>query len=654
VDRIHSVDEELNSGTYDWVTQDFNRENYPALGAKLDALPFATTSFTGGVQTEGANQLSELRAHLENARADEASNTPALVLSDGKVRLSGEIRTLATVLSALLANPFMSSKSPNPLSGSACSAGSSNITWNTATLAQATQIEASVTKIENDLIPSLPGQFQEPVQRIVNRHAADALARLVSNAQTTAAYSSLRESSQDSGLRNFDDALPDLARIAQNFTNLHASPEAHCLNRILNRQAESLLDGVNESLGAVYAPVASAANLSDAPLTLAFYGTSTADDLEAYLASERQKVEASANEAEPLIQLLQSAGHHSTSLARWRVISQDVAAFKAKKPGNPIQLLETYIVTELNKVTPEQSCKTTSYHAASDEFLRERSQLSQSAVQACYAETINRYNKIVDSFNGNLAGHFPFSANLDTRAGNEASVEDITAFYRVFDRYSPGLEAVVANAASDPDKAASFLNALAAARPVVSGSAALPAPAIEAQITFRTNRGREHLGNRIAQWTLKIGTQTLDSAQPTSRATPLAWQYGDPVQLTLRYANNSPEQPAPVTPATNPLVDGRSITFNYNDAWSLLSLLQDHPGSANDEPGQHGITIANILPNGSPSGGNGKPDDTLIYFQVELFPAGAKAGAPSLEELQSLLKEQAVRAQLIQVHGVAQ
>ena len=100
VSRAQKIDAQLNSGTYDWVAEDFKRENYPALGAILNGMPFSDSLYTDRVNTLGTQKLAELNATLQ-------TNPPVLDISDGSVHLSGHVRTLASVLSALLAYELM-------------------------------------------------------------------------------------------------------------------------------------------------------------------------------------------------------------------------------------------------------------------------------------------------------------------------------------------------------------------------------------------------------------------------------------------------------------------------------------------------------------------------------------------------------------------
>jgi type VI secretion system protein ImpL len=350
--------------------------------------------------------------------------------------------------------------------------------------------------------------------------------------------------------------------------------------------------------------------------------------LQAYLNAQRQQIEALSASAELLTPLLAGERNHSDLDTKWLNIATDIAALQAKKPDNPIQALETYISTDLDKITPEEGCKATAIRRSNDVFLRAGAGLTSIAVNHCYAATISRFNEIAASFNQRLAGRFPFSQLLDTRSGFEAEPSEIAEFYSVFDQDSPGLRNALLLAAQDPQGAVGFLQAVAAARPLVIGNAKDPAPALGLSVRFRTNHDREIYGNRIAEWTLQVGQKTLSFPAPAGDLPPTVWQLGDPVELTLRYANNSPQIPATANPSSAARVQGRSVTYLYSDAWSLFAFLMDHSPTVEGPQDEYAVRIPNVTVPQSESATS--PPNTVVYFQMDLSPIGAKPGGASL------------------------
>lgn len=619
VSRVHAVDNQINAGAYDWVAEDFHRENYPALGARLSEMPFADIQFTEAVTMEGAAKLAGMRLAMQ-------TSPPVLDLEEGKVRLNGQVRALTSVLDALLAYDLMNQDTGNLATGN-CRLIPAGTIWSQSDLSKAAQAGAARNKIEAELLPSLPGVYRERVRNIVDDRATNAIFLQLLEAAIPAQRQVSKDALLDAAIKNFDASIEQLGNIEEILTGLHATAEASCLNRSLVRQANSLLGNINQQLPALYAPNA-AANLSNgAPLSQALYGVASDDDLAAYLSAEREKITTLAADAGPLVQFLQSQGVHSEVLTRWYKISQDVAAFQAKKPGNPIQALENYIASDIDKTTPEAGCNASGVRFSTDGFLAVRGQLAEIAVDHCRRVAADRFNEIANNFNRRLAGRFPFSSAMDTRSSAEALPAEIAAFYQIFDRNSTGLARVLNGPAENSQDVLGFLKAIEAVRPLVAGGPDPGAPALGVAVAFRTNQIHEVYADRIAEWRLQIGQHVTDSFPGQDEVLPLLWQPGDPVILSIRYANNSRELPAPPIPSFNATVNDRTVIYTYSDTWSLFSLLGDHRPGEIDAQNQYAAHIPNRPATGVRTAAT---PDTVAFFSVDLLPAGAKPGTPTI------------------------
>jgi len=627
VSQAQSIDNQLKGGTYDWLAESFNRDRYPALGSELDEMPFANSQFVDWVATQGTQKLAGLNASLQTS--------PAIIaIQDGKARLDGDVRTVASVLDALLGYELMADTYESPVG---CKAMPADPIWNPGDLNKAVELDGMRDKIESELLPGLPGEYHDVVQRLVRRRAATALSTILQTAAEPNPNAGDKQAALQTELESLNQSVDKLKQISDSLVGLHATAEETCLAKSLTQQANSLLVRINQQLPALYGPVAPPGQEDKGlPVSQWMYGVTSADDLQAYLATERQQIETWAAEAAPVVQLLRTAGGHSGPLNRWSNISQDVESLQAKKPNNPIQNLESFITNDLDKITPAAACKSPAIQHKNDVFLNVRADLSKAAVNYCYSVAVFRFNEIAADFNQKLAGQFPFSQLADTRSGSEAVPKEIAKFYNLVDQdnptpadpNSPGLAGALAMSAENPDDAKAFLQAIADVRLLVSGTAKDPTPSLGISAHFRTNRNREVFGNRIAEWYLQVGQKSLSSPPDPGDAPALIWRFGDPIALAVRYANNSPETPATSNPSAAARVQGKTVTYQYSDPWSLFAMLRDHPPASTGPGNQYAL----IIPNAPSSGASGAPApvDTVVYIQIDLLPIGAKPGGDTL------------------------
>ena len=69
---------------------------------------------------------------------------------------------------------------------------------------------------------------------------------------------------------------------------------------------------------------------------------------------------------------------------------------------------------------------------------------------------------------------------------------------------------------------------------------------------------------------MTIGKQTFVDAEP---AKPARWVSGDPVQVTLRFAKDSPDRPLNLSTGWRHVQD-RTLRLEFQGAWALLGLLR--------------------------------------------------------------------------------
>jgi type VI secretion system protein ImpL len=316
-----------------------------------------------------------------------------------------------------------------------------------------------------------------------------------------------------------------------------------------------------------------------------------------YVDEQRESLRRYALQAEPLVRFLTKTHGVTLLTRRWAGIVDDVTTFDQKMAGNGLGSLDVFLRDGLPQIVPEKECGATAglvpvrtngsffigvRNDMLDDVVKHCRELARSGVQA-------RYAAIAQSFNTLLASRYPFTQGLE--GTRDSTPADVLEFLRVYDRQDGRSLAAQLQARSCGEEPARFLRRMDALYPVFTPARELPGGAVALDVVpeFRVNRDREIGGSEIAQWTMDIGRQTIRDGDPPK---PARWVLGDPVQLTLRFAKDSPEKPIALSSAWRKLIDPRTVRMEFQGTWSLLSLLRAGRAAPTDL-----LTAADAAPN---------------------------------------------------------
>lgn len=398
------------------------------------------------------------------------------------------------------------------------------------------------------------------------------------------------------------------------------------------------------------------------PFAASAFGAANADELAAYLDVQRKHLShLSRDLATPLLDF--ASAHNvpvRTGGVPWGELNAALDAYDAKQPGNPLGTLEGFILVEMDKTDISRCQELGGGTGASwslDFFIRRRNTLLNTLRVRCaelatardledreLAESrrlgsLSNYQEIADRFNATLGGRFPFGDPLG-RPYADARPEDVLAFFRLFDQKLPAARAALADnrerLGEEAAAAGDFLDRLEKVRVLfASALEKKTAPALDFNVAFRVNREHEEGGNQIIDWTLDVGAakyRYLDK-QMEGR-----WVVGEPVRLTLRWANDSPVVPADPDASPDFRTRDRVVVFEYRDRWALLSMLtRQRPSPSDFSP--YGVdaeasTLKFTIPTrASGSLYNEQPDAlrsslARVFMRLSLAAPGAKEPLP--------------------------
>ena len=395
-------------------------------------------------------------------------------------------------------------------------------------------------------------------------------------------------------IRNLQEAQPTLSRVLQVSTPLGIDGE---LRSALSTQLDYLLRGIYREFVAQQFYTMKHPDFSwwqgNMPVSIAAYDLQSLEDLNGYLTLQRKNIAFLARDlAVPLLTFSAQQNIHVQNAAgfNWNEILSDLDAFDNKLPGNPIASLETFIATDMDKVSID-SCSTTlkvTSDSSRDYFLRIRNSLRATFYRRCNElarikavndalAALENYREIEEAFNKSLSGGFPFT-DLGTRPDYpDLDPWELLKFFKLFDAKEKAAREALARSAdfgATPQHAEQFLDQVVRVReffgPFLEKK---QGPMMDFNIQFRVNQEQEIAANQIIDWKFEVGKKKFAYLSDDLNG---RWIFGDPVRLTLRWANNSPT--VPVTSATPAPVKAkdRIAVFEYNDRWSLFTLILRH------------------------------------------------------------------------------
>ena len=577
--------------------------------------------------------------------------------------LSSEVLVLRTELKRLLALSFMGGDMAAQQAFDL--PPGTRLRWDYNLLNEAVQLFEPFNNYKQTGAKNLPVYLQRPMEELartnLNRKVLDLIQRAQDFVTVNVDFSGrMQESDILVEIRDFNRSSDLLNALLNNFNELDLVKSYQLLSDFLYWQSGSLLEAFNDYFEQedLYGIRNGDFSWWDGQSLPGFGAFDMSDEreLENYLRFQRERIEYLAKQyGQPLVRffrnnrILRQRGEE-TILFRWERILAELKKFKSKKPKNSVALLEKFILSDMNEITilnyhekiGKLSQGPLAVHSG-DIFLRRRKKIAQLLYGRCEAliavNTHREYQAVQTFFNEHLAGKYPFAKISSKSLTAEADPDDIKSFYYLFDQ---GLDALHQGLKTrgqfgkNIKRARRFIEKMADVQQFFktylgSGDKAKDAekgladelPAIDFNVEFRVNRQHERTANRIIDWKLVVGDKTFRNQTAIHEG---RWRYGDPVMLGIRWAKNAPDQPVFAGKRPGVKVAGRTVTYNFDNKWSLMRLIREHAGAPGDfdrlaDPKPHTlkIWIDAKRKEGKPS--EKEPFKTWAYYRIMLSAA---------------------------------
>ncbi|HYC92836.1 MAG TPA: type VI secretion system protein [Thermoanaerobaculia bacterium] len=615
--------------------------DYERVVQEMESSEFFGRPAAVAIRNDGAAAWREYQRRL--AGTVSPLTGPILNLNQGRptMQLSSDTLLLKSALETFLGQKFVNTPAaqrhvqtrllPN-----------TRLAWNAPALAQATDVVAAYDRFREKTFPLIPADLRISVDQVARDRARAQMMDFLAQAQQfenvlPPATIDAREEAIRNDVTTFVAATKNLSSALDGLTRLNLVDDKRDVSAAMSAEARRILAEVDQLLEAEqpYRPRQGSFDWwnGEAPPSPAAWGAREPAEVIVYLNTTRERVAyIGRTYAHPLLAFLGSEGAHSTPLARkWQTILDDLRDYDAKKPGNSVALLEDYIGEKMAKIDLANCAASrlpSGYQPNQGMFnarLQEiASQISMRCTGAAIERVASRYKEIEQYFNQRLAGRYPFTDALPRAGEPEADPNDLRGFFRIFDASAAMVKSIPVDATADPTfaKARRFVDDITAVRGFFATYLEKPeaGPAVDVETMFRVLREREIYGDQIIGWTLQIGRDVVTNREAKVRK--VRWTYGEPVRLSLRWASESPRVPVAGSEKPGMMVRERTVTYEYKNAWSLLTALEQNLTSADDLPSfidVEPVTLTLQVPTQSASDKSEAASDARVFLRLSVL-----------------------------------
>lgn len=589
----HKLQEALNEqkallahGHGSWLLQDELK-----LGASHDKLmqQFADNKLVGPeivaeVQRKSREDFARTRQHFLALFGQGSEMAITQGGKDSGLALSKDRLALLAGVEHLLNQPFML-----PAVGDSLEATQRGtlLQWDNEQLSRAVKLGDGRRKYLTDDLPKFPTDMQEAVRDVIDYQYALRLVDLTGHAYTPADPDQVAAASSWTA---FEQASGHVKKLAALLKELGQDGESRTLQAILANDAAVRMRMLNAELqeAHVYQVLDESDDIrSDPRATLNLFANS-AGDVGDYLAQQLAKMQALSAQAQALRSSLPPDSKGGAEMARWNGIARELELYTAKDPKGSLGRLERFL-TELARELDAPACLTVlkahePAKRATNYFADKHADIHRAVMRRCMVldrrSFVEQWTAFATDFNRLLKGRRPFIGNRSGLRGSEfagLSAADLSEAGSLLNRLPPVSPEIFArnnvpegSIAPIRDFTAQATQVRQLLAPLFPADASQPA-ALDVAVRFRANVNGELDGNKIIDWALTIGDQTL-RLRDTPRA--LRWKAGDPVRLTLRFASDVPLVPR--ADPDNPYleVSRKSVVFRFDGPWALLDMVQ--------------------------------------------------------------------------------
>lgn len=625
LNQIHQLEDFVNDPKFSWIGENnFNPGgDFTNVVGSISSIALFGKTFVRNLSAKVNKRFTAAQKNLESYGSP-LTGYFVIRNESNTLQASPGVQNMAAGLEDFLNEPFMQEVAYTQFSTNFNE--NQILFWDPSLLKSLTHLIESYHNFIHKKLPSYAPGLKESFKLLSEKQLEKNANNMLARAQKVVyvddtVLSSTKESHLLSQVMNLQSVGDDFLILLQHLkANSDFSLYLKLRNFIFDEMFKALqkLDGILESRG-LYQPYYNDFSWWDGKEGIIMHAYDFLDSvgMKEYLANQYKQVNILAIErAVPIVTFLSSDIFNlditQTALVdKWTKLIEDVKNYKSKKSNNPVKNLEKFLIDTGNKITidncfTEISPQTTLDHT-NDFFIKTEQNIKARIYQQCQdlsvTKAVNKVQALIDFFNANLAGAFPFTSEVNgaTIPSLEATQENIQEFFSLYDTLLPEELALLKNLKKYKNlpQVLSFLDKTRDVK-IFFNDYFMPAtangtPGLNFHIEFRVNQLYESHGNHVINWGFAAGNNTFDTTNGKYEG---RWTLGDVAAFAFKWASDATLRP--MVHSTDPAymnVHNRGM-YMYEGQWAVLRALM-----LNQAPLDNGA-----LPN----------DSTLLEFKIPL------------------------------------
>ncbi len=519
--------------------------------------------------------------------------------------LSSGIFLMERCLSSLCAEPFM--EDPGDYQLITDIPAGKMIFWDDELVKYAYEIGKSFEQFIATKIKDFPRKMQEGVLLLARSNLCAVIASTVAKAQSlvdepsgiTAAITS--EEILQKQVTELKGVAPKLVSLLTILRGDKFSFVFGNLRAILNKIGFSLLghiDKLLEDLQPYYPNNMKFDFWNGEPgVGLQTYSSADSEELELYLQLQRSVVTRLALDfADIIVEFLNSEVVYDSNygsraqLTKWTRIVENVKKIAKKDPTSTVAMVENFIRTTLNSYDLDsitKKVKQKDIQGSSGDYFQnivqniKRGLMSRAEV-LLRQRNIERYNNLRDYYTKHLENKYPFeNYGKSQRTAMDADLDAVREFFKMYDEFGGSPEAIldqIYQLGDDAKEVYEFMQKLHSIRVFFGDSLSDPNGAIKVRLeaNFDVNKREEKNTDYLVD---RVFSPNNDAnIEPISSDKSGIWYFGDPIELSLRWAEGDDQADTPVYDQNDPdlILDEKKARIQCVGNWSAIRFLQKY------------------------------------------------------------------------------